>query len=119
MDPLLTKLKHKDISAYREQALALQGNLCALCEEPIHGDAVLDHDHRSGHIRCVLHRGCNSMLGKIENSMPRSQMDIHRLRAFARNISDYIMTTHTEITHPRHKEKGMYKKGSGKKPPKR
>lgn len=114
------KLKHSEIKLYREQTLALQNNLCALCSEPIIDDAVLDHDHRSGHIRAVLHRGCNSMLGKIENSMPRSRINPQRLRSFAENLVDYIMTTHTDIIHPRHKEKAVYKhKGSGKKPPKK
>lgn len=99
------RLKYKDVKDYREQTLALQNNLCALCEEPVIDDAVLDHCHRTGLLRCVLHRGCNSMLGKIENNMPRSKMTPERLRNFANNLADYIQTTHTGITHPRHKEK--------------
>ena len=92
-------------------------------------DAVLDHDHKTGLIRQVLHRGCNSLLGKIENSMPRSRVDIRRLEGIAQNLIQYLTTTHTEIRHPTHRtseEKIMMKKsamgrgrGRGKKPPKR
>ena len=101
------KLKSTEIRGYRLQQLQEQNNLCALCGDVIIDDAVLDHDHKSGLIRQVLHRGCNSMLGKIENNMPRSRMNKDRLRTFALNLLQYIETTHTEITHPTHKDKTM------------
>lgn len=107
----------------------LQNNCCDLCGETIDGDAVLDHDHRSGLIRKVLHRGCNSLLGKIENNLARSKMDHNRLRVWAANLVDYIQTTHTDIQHPSYKTKEERKmnktmgrgrgRGTGKKPPKR
>lgn len=59
------------------------------------------------------------MLGKIENNMARSRLDVFKLRKFAENLVDYIQTTHTDIIHPKHKEKAMYKKKGGKKPPKK
>jgi hypothetical protein len=121
--PTQSKLKHRDIKEYRLHSLSLQNNLCALCQEPIIDDAVLDHDHKTGRIRCVLHRGCNSMLGKIENNMPRSRMSQQRLKTFARNLVDYITSTHTDLLHPTHKEPKMKtsykKKGGGKRPPKK
>ncbi len=114
------KLKSTEIKPYRELQLQEQDNLCALCGELIDGDAVLDHDHKTGLVRRVLHRGCNSMLGKIENNMPRSRITMARLDAFARNLVKYIQDQHTDILHPTYKEPGMYKKKkSGKKPPKR
>ena len=30
-------------------------------------DAVVDHDHNTGHIRGVIHRQANALMGKIEN----------------------------------------------------
>lgn len=102
MKHTMNKLKNKDIKLYREQQLALNNNCCALCGEEVFDDAVLDHDHKSGLIRQVLHRGCNSMLGKIENNMARSRMDINRLRVWANNLVDYIQTVHTDIVHPTH-----------------
>jgi hypothetical protein len=101
------KLKSTEIKSYRLQQLEQQNNLCALCGDVIIDDAVLDHCHKTGLIRQVLHRGCNSMLGKIENNMPRSRMNRDRLRTFALNLMQYIETMHTDITHPTHKEKKM------------
>ena len=101
------KLKSTEIRGYRLQQLKQQNNLCALCGDAIIDDAVLDHDHKSGLIRQVLHRGCNSMLGKIENAMPRSRMNRQRLRVFAVNLLGYIETAHSDVIHPTHKEKKM------------
>ena len=123
------KLKSTEIRGYRLQQLEQQNNLCALCGDVIIDDAVLDHDHKSGLLRKVLHRGCNSMLGKIENNMPRSRMNKERLRVFAVNLLGYIETAHSDIIHPTHKEKKMSnplpvrgmrtKKNRDKKPPKK
>ena len=117
------KLKRSEIAGYRTQRLDLQFNLCALCSEPIDDDAVLDHDHKTGLIRSVLHRGCNAMLGKIENNMARNRMDQERLRKWAQNIVQYISKTHTDLIHPTFKtleERKMGRgRGKGRKPPKR
>ena len=125
------KLKTREIKLYRETQLSHQNHKCALCGEIVGEDAVLDHDHKTGLLRKVLHRGCNSMLGKIENNMPRSQMTRERLGVFASNLLAYISTQHTEIRHPTHltiEERKMKKakqtamgrgRGRGKKPPKR
>jgi hypothetical protein len=99
------KLKSTEIKAYREAQLSHQNYKCALCGEDIQDDAVLDHCHKTGFLRQVLHRGCNSLLGKIENSMPRSRVDIRRLEGIAHNLVNYLTTTHTEITHPTHLNK--------------
>jgi hypothetical protein len=99
------KLKYKDIKTQREQQLAAQNHACALCGEPIIDDAVLDHDHKTGLIRRVLHRGCNSLLGKIENAMPRSRMTLDKLEVFAGRLIEYIKTQHTACLHPTYKTK--------------
>ena len=122
------KLKTTQIKAYRETQLLNQDHKCALCGENIIEDAVLDHCHKTGLIRQVLHRGCNSMLGKIENSMPRSRVDIRRLEGIAHNLVNYLTQIHTDVRHPTHltieerkmkmKKKAMGR-GKGKKPPKR
>ena len=109
------KLKYSEIKPYREKQLLAQDQKCALCGEDISDNAVLDHDHKTGLIRQVLHRGCNSMLGKIENSMPRSEMTIDRLETFALRLITYMRTQHTEVLHPTYKtkeEKKMKKKKS-------
>jgi hypothetical protein len=123
------KLKRTEIKSYRELQLQEQQNLCALCQEHIIDDAVLDHDHKSGRIRRVLHRGCNALLGKIENNLPLNRITISRLNAITNNLVTYIETKHTDILHPTHKEKKMTnplpvrgmrtKKNRDKKPPKK
>ncbi len=103
--------------------MQVQNNLCALCDQFILDDAVLDHDHKSGEIRGVLHRGCNAMLGKIENAMPRNRVDLGRLANISRNLIKYLTADGTDILHPTHKtpeEKKMGRgRGKGKRPPKR
>lgn len=96
------KLKASEIKDYRQQQLILQDHCCALCGEPINDDAVLDHDHRSGFLRKVLHRGCNALLGHIENNMPRNLVTIDRLTVIAQRLVEYKTTKHTEIRHPTH-----------------
>lgn len=118
------KLKYKEIKTYREEQLQHQSYKCALCGEIIQDDAVLDHCHKTGKLRQVLHRGCNSMLGKIENNMPRSQMTIDRLKTFAERLVSYMETQHTEVLHPTYKTKEerkmrAYKKKGKTKPPKK
>ena len=85
--------------------LSEQTGCCALCQEPVLDDAVLDHCHKTGLIRGVLHRGCNSLLGKIENSMPRSQVNIGRLEKIAENLIKYMVSSKTDLLHPTHKTK--------------
>lgn len=98
------KLKHTEIKPYREQQLLAQNKMCALCGEYVEDkEAVLDHSHKTGLIRKVLHRGCNALLGKIENNMARNGVDYHRLEMIASNIAAYISTDWTDVLHPTHK----------------
>lgn len=64
------KLRHNEIKSFREELLIRQGG-----RDPITGlqikDAVLDHDHVSGHVRCVLQREVNSFEGKVWNAYKR------------------------------------------------
>lgn len=94
------KLKYKDIAPTRHQRLELQSFRCALCEDLIEHDAVLDHDHKTGRLRAVLHRGCNAMLGKIENNMPKNLITIDRLEVFSQNLIKYLQQEYEDVVHP-------------------
>lgn len=71
------------------------------------------------------------MLGKIENNMARSEIDLFRLMKISSTVADYINNTTTNWIHPTYKtqeERQMKAKmkramgrgrGKGKKPPKR
>jgi hypothetical protein len=98
------KLKHKEIKELRDKMLLEQQHLCALCKEHCEeGDAVLDHDHKTGRIRGVLHRGCNALEGKISNNMPRNRVNLQRLEGIAQNIIKYLTQEREDIVHPTHK----------------
>lgn len=55
-------------------------------------------------MRGVLHRGCNALLGKVENNHRR--YGVHSLGAFCAGVASYLSTHLTNITgllHPTHK----------------
>jgi hypothetical protein len=98
----LTKLKPKDIRPLRQQLLLEQNNLCAICQEYLDPfEAVLDHCHTTGLIRCVLHRGCNMYIGALENNQKRNLITASRLSNILANFETYVKT-HKPITHPSH-----------------
>lgn len=97
------RLKAAALAAYRELELTAQGGRCALCDEIIEpGKAVLDHDHKTGHIRGVLHRGCNALEGNITNALPRNLITPQRLRAIFANWERYH-TNPKDLLHPTHR----------------
>lgn len=116
------KLKYKQVKEFRSQQLEKQDNRCGLCAQIVIDDAVLDHCHKTGQIRGVLHRGCNALLGKIENNMSRNRVDMGRLAQIANNLIRYLTAEPiSEYLHPTYKEPKMpgRGRGRGKKPPKR
>ncbi len=97
------RLKTKDIKKVREDLLMSQSNKCAICGNIVE-DPVLDHDHKTGLIRAVLHRQCNAFLGRIENNAIRH--GIKDLDSFLTNCSNYLITHSTDQTglfHPTYK----------------
>lgn len=100
-----TRLKTTEVSKWRTSLLLRQGGRCAVCKMPCsEAEAVLDHDHSSGAVRAVLHRGCNALLGKVENNYKR--YGVKNLHAFCNGLAQYF-TTHTinitGLLHPTHK----------------
>lgn len=86
------RLTAAGLRAWRVRTLKEQGGVCALCGQPLsEGEAVGDHDHTTGRMRGVLHRGCNSALGKIENHRRIAGLtDIRRLTAFLHGVVPYV-----------------------------
>jgi hypothetical protein len=101
----MKKLKASEVAQYRATALEEQGGHCMLCCDRVASeDAVLDHDHKTGHVRGVLHRGCNAMLGHIENNRARNMLKDARLWRFLRGVERYITADHTQRPlHPTHR----------------
>jgi hypothetical protein len=89
----LNRIKPKDIKPLRTQWLIEQKGLCALCQEPIaEGEAVLDHCHKTGQLRAVLHRGCNAYIGSLENNQKRNQITTRRLAKILAGFTAYVQT---------------------------
>lgn len=109
------KLKFTEIKEFREKQLAVQNQKCMLCQEEIDPtEAVLDHNHKNGAIRGVLHRGCNAFLGKIENSLQRNRISPTRLTSILKTAQKYIdsdlMTLHPTYKTAEEKKARIAKK---------
>jgi hypothetical protein len=99
----MNQIKTKDIAQVRADLLTQQCGLCGLCGEVIEpGKAVLDHDHKSGQIRGVLHRGCNALEGQIANALPRNLITPKRLAEIFARWDQYHQDL-KPLLHPRHK----------------
>ena len=100
------RLTAAQVKAWREKRRLDQLSRCALCRELVSElEAVADHCHKSGRLRGVLHRGCNAMLGSIENNMPRHKLtDIRRLTALLRAVPAYLWANYDhEPLHHTHR----------------
>lgn len=42
-----------------------QSGACPVCQRPLGSDAAVDHDHKTGQVRGLLHRNCNIALGML------------------------------------------------------
>jgi hypothetical protein len=59
-------LKTRELAEERRLLLDNQNGKCALCGLPLkEEDAVMDHDHATGHCRGALHGMCNRVEGVI------------------------------------------------------
>ena len=103
------KLKQQELKAYRGNLLQLQEGKCYLCRQVIvEGEEVLDHDHKSGYTRGVLHRDCNILLGKIENFLHTRgkslKGSLDRQKMFFEEVLLYMYTDwSTRPLHPTHR----------------
>lgn len=100
----MRRLKHAEVATVRTTMLADQRNLCGVCGTPVTSRPVLDHDHRTGAVRGVLHAGCNSLLGKLENNAAR--YGVRDIGVFTNGVAVYLrkhMVNITGLLHPTHK----------------
>lgn len=95
------RLTQKEIKPYRLAQLERQEGICPLClTEILPEESALDHCHKTGEVRLVLHRWCNALLGRVENWSKR-QGKINNVE-FLRNTVAYIEASHTDLIHPTH-----------------
>lgn len=102
------RLTATSLPRWRAAKLAEQDGKCAVCGLPITAKdpAVADHDHATGQMRGVLHRSCNSMLGKLENNRARYGLkDIVQFTRFLAGVVQYLYTKRPDDTpyYPTHR----------------
>lgn len=95
------RLKAKDLPAFKGLLYQKQNGLCAICHHPFKLDfnSVLDHDHVTGLCRGLVHRNCNSLLGKLETYSKRYPTD---LTAFLHGVQAYLQQN-LGVLHCTHK----------------
>lgn len=88
----------------------VQQNLCPLCQKfidlRIKGEGVIDHDHKSGEIRGILHRSCNAAEGKVTNAAARwgaKSQDTLAVVQYLQNIVGYLTRPGAGLIYPMHK----------------
>ena len=93
------------LKSWREATWLAQDKRCAITGYTISlSEAVADHDHATGHVRGVLHRGANSLLGKIENNYRRYGVSLPMLRAMAPAVAAYIEKDYSaNVFYPTHR----------------
>lgn len=104
----MQRLKASEVASARQALYLQQGSKCKLCGQQIEtAEQVLDHCHTTGEVRGVLHRGCNAMLGHLENNLPRHRLtDVRRLSGFLSNVIPYMALNigqRTGLLYPTHK----------------
>lgn len=86
----MQRLKSTQVAPYRAQLLAKQNGKCRLCKRKPQVPC-LDHCHRNGWCRGVLCRGCNALLGKLENNRGRYGLsDPSAFYQFLAAIPEYL-----------------------------
>lgn len=69
------------------QALLLQGQKCAICRKEFEGNLSIDHDHRTGRIRGLLCKKCNSVLGFVDDNVDILKAAIQYLTKEENNVT--------------------------------
>lgn len=109
--PKLNKLARTALPTWKIRQLKVhQGGLCGICRLPIDttikGEGVVDHDHKTGEIRGILHRSCNAAEGKIFNaaaSWGAKSTVPSAVEEYLINLLGYWRRERTGFMYPMHK----------------
>lgn len=99
----MEKLKRNEIKLWRDKLLKRQNGKCPICGlELTEDEAVLDHDHVTGHIRGALHPACNRLDGKCINWAYRTKGNDYPQMMM--NLAKYWEKDYSKLPiHPTHK----------------
>lgn len=107
----LSKIARTALPTWKLRQLRInQNGLCGICQRPIDttikGEGVVDHDHKTGEIRGILHRSCNAAEGKVFNAASHwgaKSADPAEVRQFLINLLGYWSRPYTGFMYPMHK----------------
>lgn len=109
------RLKYKDIPRIKDNFLKKQEYGCPICMRDLRllksRDVCLDHNHKTGRIRAVLCRGCNSMEGKVYKAFVRVGLKNQGVdyEEFLNGLAGYLYYEDTQYIHPKYKDKKVKK----------
>ena len=105
------RITRGQVRAVTLKLLKEQDGMCLICDKPIDitkkgtvGDGpALDHCHRTGFIRGVLHRSCNGGIGKAESVIGRwvtgSMQDESAIVQDMQRMVDYLKRPNTDLLY--------------------
>lgn len=97
----MKRLTQQGLASAREKQFCEQRGICPICQKNIGvGQEVFDHDHETGKMRAVLHRGCNALEGRIHNNCRRHGVSFDDLPNWLRGCADYLERPESDIYHP-------------------
>ena len=89
LERLMRLLKSSDLANVRKQYTAKQKYLCALCDATLAGGVpMLDHCHKTGHVRSTLCRSCNEGEGMLIRT-PITNLAKKDPAKWLRRLADY------------------------------
>ena len=104
----LIRLTKKQVDAWRRIRSEEVNHICEMCHRPFTkwDPAVVDHDHKSGLIRAVIHNSCNGFEGRVGKMLNHSHKGVGKIESavmlgeyytkFENPNSGYIYYTHKD-----------------------
>ena len=86
------KIKFGITSEDKDNLIIAQNYNCGLCHKPLSNnpfDRVIDHCHKTGKIRSILHGLCNIVLGQCNDNVEYLELAIDYLKRHGKYCSNY------------------------------
>jgi len=106
------KMKRKEIPSVRRMLLNKQNGICPICGKDLTRtktvNQVIDHDHKTGYVRAVVHRGCNKVEGSVMKTIQRwgkatSMSEVMKTAQRLINFWELYSEAQTNIIYYNHK----------------
>lgn len=104
------KIKRTELSSVKHELMLKQNGACMFCGGDLtrvaSNNVVVDHNHKTGVIRGVAHRGCNGLEGKVLKvfqTWGKCSSKAEILRTMKRLTLFWAKEPTTEYIYPTHK----------------